>query len=145
MTANGYWMIDQIPEEFMKNVRFSPFPENKLISSPETFGWAVVSSYDEKIKTGAVEFLKFRTKFNKDEKELFLNTGYLKKNQILTDYIRAYQNNPEIVPNYQVKWNSVLQEETLGEYIPKLVQEEITEQEFTKMEDESILQFKNEL
>ncbi len=145
MTANGYWMIDQIPEEFMKNVRFSPFPENKLISSPETFGWAVVSSYDEKIKTGAVEFLKFRTKFNKDEKELFLNTGSLKKNQILTDYIRAYQNNPEIVPNYQVKWNSVLQEETLGEYIPKLVQEEITEQEFTKMEDESILQFKNEL
>jgi len=145
MTANGYWMIDQIPEKFMKNVRFSPFPENKLISSPETFGWAVVSSYDEKIKTGAVEFLKFRTKFNKDEKELFLNTGSLKKNQILTDYIRAYQNNPEIVPNYQVKWNSVLQEETLGEYIPKLVQEEITEQEFTKMEDESILQFKNEL
>lgn len=74
-----------------------------------------------------------------------MNTGSLKKNQILTDYIRAYQNNPEIVPNYQVKWNSVLQEETLGEYIPKLVQEEITEQEFTKMEDESILQFKNEL
>lgn len=62
MLANGYWMIDQLPEEFREKVRFSPFPGNKLISSPETFGWAVVDSYSDEVKQGAVEFLKFRTK-----------------------------------------------------------------------------------
>ena len=48
MIPNGYWMIDQIPEEMQKKVCFSTFPENKLIGSPETFGWAVVSTYSEK-------------------------------------------------------------------------------------------------
>ena len=38
MIPNGYWMIDQIPESMESSVRFSPFPGNKLISSPETFG-----------------------------------------------------------------------------------------------------------
>ena len=55
MIPNGYWMIDQIPEEMQKKVCFSTFPENKLIGSPETFGWAVVSTYSEKVKKGAVE------------------------------------------------------------------------------------------
>lgn len=52
--------------EMQKKVCFSTFPENKLIGSPETFGWAVVSTYSEKVKKGAVEFLKFRTKLNKE-------------------------------------------------------------------------------
>ena len=47
MIPNGYWMIDQIPDEMQKKVCFSTFPENKLIGSPETFGWAVVSTYSE--------------------------------------------------------------------------------------------------
>ena len=69
MIPNGYWMIDQLPEEWKEKVRFSAFPGNKLIASPETFGWAVVSTYSEEVKEGAVEFLKFRTKFNLEEKK----------------------------------------------------------------------------
>lgn len=144
MIANGYWMIDQIPEDFITQVHFSPFPGNKLISSPETFGWAVISDYKKEIKEGAIEFLKFRTKYNKNEKELFLNKKIPGINQLLTDYIDAYNSEPQIVPNYQVKWNSLLQEQTLGEYIPKLVNGEITTEEFTLMEDESIRQFQKE-
>ncbi len=144
MIANGYWMIDQIPEDFITQVHFSPFPGNKLISSPETFGWAVISDYKKEIKEGAIEFLKFRTKYNKYEKELFLNKKIPGINQLLTDYIDAYNSEPQIVPNYQVKWNSLLQEQTLGEYIPKLVNGEITTEEFTLMEDESIRQFQKE-
>ena len=49
MIPNGYWMIDQIRRNAEK-VCFSTFPENKLIGSPETFGWAVVSTYSEKVK-----------------------------------------------------------------------------------------------
>ena len=80
----------------------------------------------------------------KYEKELFLNKKIPGINQLLTDYIDAYNSEPQIVPNYQVKWNSLLQEQTLGEYIPKLVNGEITTEEFTLMEDESIRQFQKE-
>ena len=52
MIPNGYWMMDQIPEEWQDKVRFSAFPENKMVSSPETFGWAIVSGYSEEIKEG---------------------------------------------------------------------------------------------
>ena len=64
--------------------------------------------------------------------------------QMMQDYIAAYSGSPQIVPNYQVKWNSLLQEETLGEYLPRLVKGQITEEEFTRMEDDSIRQFEEE-
>lgn len=144
MISNGYWMIDQIPEEFAGNVRFSAFPGNQLISSPETFGWAVVSDYEDEVKEGAIEFLKFRTLFNQDEKERFWEEAE-GKNQMMKDYINAYDGKPQIVPNYQVKWNSVLQEETLGECLPKLVNGEMSVEEFVRMEDESIRRYEDEL
>lgn len=143
MISNGYWMIDQIPEEFAENVRFSAFPGNQLISSPETFGWAVVSDYEDEVKEGAIEFLKFRTLFNQEEKERFWEEAE-GKNQMMKDYINAYDGNPKIVPNYQVKWNSVLQEETLGECLPKLVNGEMSVEEFVRMEDESIRRYEDE-
>ena len=144
MIPNGYWMIEQIPEGWENKVRFSPFPGNKLISSPETFGWAVVSSYNEEVKEGAVEFLKFRTHYNKEEKERLIESGNASDSQVVNDYIRAFTGNPQIVPNYQVKWNSILQEETLGETIPELIAGKITPGIFTQMADESIWQFKEE-
>ena len=144
MVPNGYWMIDQIPENIADKVRFAPFPGNKLVGSPETFGWAVVSSYSQEVKEGAVEFLKFRTMLNKEEKEKFLEEQTSYENQIVKDYVEAYKGEPQLVPNYQVKWNSVLQEETLGEALPKLVQGDISPEEFTQMEDESIREFEEE-
>lgn len=144
MIPNGYWMMDQIPEEWTGKVRFSPFPGNKLISSPETFGWAVVSGYSEEVKEGAVEFLKFRTKLNLEEKEELFSSSAEELIPAEQDYIKAYQENPQIVPNYQVKWNSILQEEVLGEALPLLTAGEISPEEFTELEDESIQRFEEE-
>ena len=145
MIPNGYWMIDQIPEgEWEEKVRFSPFPWNKLVSSPETFGWSIVSGYSDEVKKGAVEFLKFRTKLNKEEKEELFRDNGASGGQVVQDYIRAYQGNPQIVPNYQVKWNSILQEETLGAYLPDLISGKITPEQFTQEEDKSIEQFEAE-
>lgn len=144
MIPNGYWMIDQIPEEMQKKVHFSAFPGNKMVGSPETFGWAVVSSYSDKVKKGAIEFLKFRTKLNKEQKEELLNGKERRENPLLNDYLTAYTKEPQIVPNYQVKWNSLLQEEVLGEAIPELVKGKITPEEFTQIEDKSIRQFNEE-
>ena len=144
MIPNGYWMIDQIPKDMQGKIRFSPFPGNELISSPETFGWAIVSSYSDEVKKGAAEFLKFRTKLNKEDKERLMGRSKDKNSQLLNDYLDAYTGNPQIVPNYQVKWNSLLQEEMLGECLPELVKGKMTAEEFTQTEDESIRQFQEE-
>ena len=145
MIPNGYWMIDQLPEEWKEKVRFSAFPGNKLIASPETFGWAVVSTYSEEVKEGAIEFLKFRTKFNLEEKkELMDKNGRTEISQLLQDYVNAYNNNPQIVPNYQVKWNSIFQEETIGECLPQLAAGKMTPVQMVEAADESIREYEAE-
>ena len=47
-------------------------------------------------------------------------------------------------PTTSVKWNSILQEETLGTILPDLAQGKISPEEFTKKEDESIQEFLEE-
>ena len=141
MIPNGYWMIDQIPKGWEDNVRFSAFPGNKLISSPETFGWAIVEAYPDDVKEGALEFVKYRTAKNKEEKERMLSADPADLTFVERDYLAAYQRNPQFVPNYQVKWNSILQEETLGAALPELAIGKIDAAEFTRRADESIERF----
>lgn len=144
MIPNGYWMMDQIPEEWQDKVRFSPFPENKMVSSPETFGWAIVSGYSDKVKEGAAALLKLRTQLNMEQREELFSKDPEGMIPAERDYIAAYRNGPQLVPNYQVKWNSILQEETLGEILPDLALGKMTPEEFTAKEDESIAQFLEE-
>lgn len=144
MIPNGYWMMDQIPEEWQDKVRFSPFPENKMVSSPETFGWAIVSGYSDEVKEGAAALLKLRTQLNMEQREELFSKDPEGMIPAEWDYIAAYRNGPQLVPNYQVKWNSILQEETLGEILPDLALGKMTPEEFTAKEDESIAQFLEE-
>ena len=137
MLPNGYWMMEQIPDALGEKVRFSAFPGNELVSSPETFGWAIVSDYSEEVKLGAVEFLKFRTRYNQKQKQRVFRTD-APNSPVLQDYIDALNNNPRLVPNYQVKWNSILQEQTLGECLPELAQGKMSTEEFVCREDGSI-------
>lgn len=144
MIPNGYWMMDQIPEEWQDKVRFSPFPENKMVSSAETFGWAIVSGYSDEVKEGAAALLKLRTQLNMEQREELFSKDPEGMIPAERDYIAAYRNGPQLVPNYQVKWNSILQEETLGEILPDLALGKMTPEEFTAKEDESIAQFLEE-
>ena len=144
MIPNGYWMMDQIPEEWQDKVRFSAFPENKMISSPETFGWAIVSGYSEEVKEGAAALLKLRTQMNMEQRQELFSKDSSEMIPAERDYIEAYKKNPQLVPNYQVKWNSILQEETLGEILPALAQGKMTPGEFAAKEDESIRMFEDE-
>ena len=144
MIPNGYWMMDQIPEEWQDKVRFSAFPENKMISSPETFGWAIVSGYSEEVKEGAAALLKLRTRLNMEQREELFTRDPEEMIPAERDYIAAYKNGPQLVPNYQVKWNSILQEETLGEILPDLARGKMSPEEFTAKEDESIQKFLEE-
>ena len=114
------------------------------MASQETFGWAVVSSYPDEVKAAAVEFLKFRTEYNKNEKETLFNQDLTDKPQVLKDYLKAFSRADQIVPNYQVKWNSILQEETLGVTLPLLAEQKITPEKFVQMVQESVLEFEAE-
>ena len=144
MLPTGYWLIDQIPEGWEKKTRFSAFPGNKLISSPETFGWALVEDCEAEVKEGAVEFFKFRTRMNMEEKEKLFSGDRSTLLPAEQDYLAAYEGQPQFVPNYQVKWNSILQEEILGEALPNLVKGKISVEEFARLEDESIERFLKE-
>ena len=104
----------------------------------------MVSSYSDEIKEGAITFLKFRTIFNMEEKSKLLKQDGKTNNQLLQDYIDAFTGEPQIVPNYQVKWNSILQEETLGNCLPDLVHGKMTSETFVQKADESIQQYEEE-
>lgn len=144
MLPNGYWMIEQIPEEWKDKVRFAPYPENIMITSPSTFGWSVVEGFSDEVEKGAVEFLKFRTIYNMEEKNTLFLYQIRDGEKVLADYINAYKSKPQIVPNYQIKWNSILQEEMLGEYLPELIDGTIDAKEFTRLEDETVKKYKIE-
>ncbi len=105
MIPNGYWMIEQIPEEYLDKVRFSAFPENTLISSSDSYGWAIVSTESEEELMAALTFLKFRTAYNLAEKETLFSAE--PDSRVLADYLAAYEAMETLVPNYQVKWNSI--------------------------------------
>lgn len=144
MVPNGYWMIDQIPDGWEQRVRFSSFPGNALVSSPETFGWALTSGCSEEVKEGALAFFKFRTEFNLLEKETMFSMEEKYMSQVERDYLNAFSNSPTFVPNYQVKWNSVFQENTLSKYLPQLAEGRITPEDFLNYADDSIRQFEEE-
>ena len=144
MLPNGYWLIDQIPDGWEDKVRFAAFPQRTMVASPETFGWAVVSTYSDEVKEAAVEFLKFRTHYNKQEKEAFFTQDFKEAPKVLSDYMEAFTKAAQIVPNYQVKWNSILQEKTIGEALPLLKEGRIDTEGFVKMADESIKEYEAE-
>lgn len=144
MLPNGCWMMDQLTEDVEEHIRFSAFPGNRLVSSPETSGWAVVSSYDEEVKEGAVAFLKFRSRYDLELEERIFAQGAGEKSQLIKDYIRVWGDEPQIVPNYQVKWNPVIQEKALGEALPLFAQNKISPGSFIEMLNESVEEFMKE-
>lgn len=140
MIPNGYWMIESIPSDFKNKTRFSAFPGNVLIASPETFGWAITACYSDEIKKGALEFLKFRAKRSQDDKRKFLTLGGSTLAE--QDYIKAYLNSPYIMKNYQTLWNSNLQEKVIPADLPDLARGKISTHDFVLDCNKSIAEFK---
>ncbi len=144
MIPNGYWMIEQIPENMLDVVRFASYPEHTMVTTTETYCWAVISSYSEEEIEAAIAFLKFRTRCNQAEKKALFADGGRNEALVVQDYIAAFDSTERFVPNYQTRWSSTLQEETFGEYLPLLVTGEITAEEFLAAEEESIVRFNAE-
>lgn len=152
MIPNGRWMIeglsknDYSTEGFEKKISFSAFPENVLIGSPAMSGWAVSSKYDKKVQEGAVAFLKYRNQKDYiDSKAISDPEVYEEYGQVLKDYFEVVNKPFKLVPNYQLKWNSSIQNEVFSENLPKLLNNEITPEEFVKKLDEKVKIYNEEM
>ncbi len=143
MLANGYWEIEQLNEKIYDKVAFSLFPENETIFSVEQLSWFVTNTYSDEVKKGAMEFIKFRVLEQEKEKKEFLE-NMIDKEDVRGDYARAVSNNPTLVPSYQIKWNSILQEEIIKEALPLLATGDITPEQFVEREDESVKRYNME-
>jgi len=144
MLPNGYWMLTQMNDEWKDRIGFSPFPENVAIVSPEMSGWSITTSYSKEVQEGALLFLKYRTLKSQEEKQntLYANVG--QKTSLEMDYINTVKGNPITVPNYQMQWNPILQQEVFQYKIPQLVNGTITEEQFINFMNESVAEFEKE-
>jgi raffinose/stachyose/melibiose transport system substrate-binding protein len=144
MLPNGYWMVEQMKKEWNENIGFAPFPKNIVVASPEMSGWALTNGYSKDVQQGAMLFLKYRTEESKKEKQNFLELNTSEKTSLEQDYIKLVKNNPVIIPNYQLQWNPILQQEVFQFKLPQLANGTITEEEFLKFMNESVINFEKE-
>ena len=82
--ANGYWMIQEMPDEAKDKMGFAPFPGNILMNSPRMSAWAVTAGYDAKVTDGAAKLLAFRIKLDAE------NTGNLRNKAGVSAVESAY-------------------------------------------------------
>ena len=83
-------------------------------------------------------------RYNWQEKQTLFAESSAEAGSVLADYLQAFTDAEKIIPNYQTKWNSVLQEETIGKGLPLLAEGEISIEEFLEMMEESILEYQAE-
>lgn len=144
MLPNGYWMLQQMNEEWKDTIGFASFPENVAIASGEMSGWSITTSYSKEVQEGALLFLKYRTQKSQQQKQEFLYLNTEEKTLLEQDYINLVKSNPIIIPNYQLQWNPILQQEVFQFKIPQLVNGTITEEDFLNFMNESIANFQKE-
>lgn len=126
--ANGYWMIENMDPSVLAHTGFTPFPGNSMIASVQLSSWAVTKDHDKEVQEGAVEFLKFRALQNSKASQNYMKDK--SQYQVEQDYKDAVRNVKQIVPNYQLKWLPIIQNQVFSEEIPKLVDSFITPSEF---------------
>jgi hypothetical protein len=107
-------------------------------------GWAITNGYSKEVQEGALLFLKYRTERSKEEKENFLEKNMSEKTALEQDYIKLVKNDPIIIPNYQLQWNSNLQQEVFPDKLPQLASGKITEEEFLNFMNDSVINFEKE-
>jgi ABC-type glycerol-3-phosphate transport system substrate-binding protein len=144
MIPNGYWMLQQMNVEWKDTIGFAPFPGNAAIVSSEMSGWSITNNYSKEVQEGALLFLKYRTLKSQKEKKEFLYVNTAQRTFLEQDYINVVKGNPTLIPNYQLQWNPILQQEVFQFKIPQLINGIITEEEFLNFMNESVTNFEKE-
>lgn len=134
MIANGHWMIDSfynesvVKKDFASKIGFAPFPSQIFVGSPQMSAWVISSSYPQEVIEGAIAFMRFRTMRGVE----YVSQEYIKsKNQpLLEEFYEKVAKAETIVPNYQLKWNSIIQNDVFLEDLPKFIRKEESAEEF---------------
>ena len=151
MIANGEWMVGNfsnpifVEEDLGKHINFHSFPEGVMIGSVQMTGWAISTDYDEEVIQGALEFMKYRLK--KDEMEY---------SKIVQDYengdaerlVMQYMDQLEMmqysVPNFQIKWNPLVQNKVFINSLPKYLKGLESMDSFIGDMNEAVDEYENE-
>lgn len=148
MIPNGRWMVESLKdnpyaaEHFEDKVSFAAFPEHVLIGSPAMSGWAVSSKYDLEVQKGAIAFLKFRNyKDVTDTEEIMDPKVYSLYSSALKDYFKVLNQPFKLIPNYQLKWNTLIQNDLFSENLPPLLKGEMKTEKFVEKLDEAVEQY----
>lgn len=144
MLPNGYWMLLQFLGEWAEKIGFAPFPEDVMIASPQSSGWGIVSGYPKEVQDGAAEFLKFRTMQTHRQTQEFLDRDRRAVTPLEQDYVDAVKRELTVIPNYQLQWNPILQEEVLAEELPKLLYHMIDAEAFIGAMNDSVRRYQEE-
>lgn len=151
MIPNGRWMVESLSNNpyatkgFEDKISFSMFPGDVLIGTPAMSGWAVSANYSKEVQEGAIAFLKFRNQKDKSDTEESLNPKvYSFYEQVLKDYLNVVKQPFKLIPNYQLKWNSLIQDKIFNIELPKLLNHEITPETFIKKMDEAVQYYNTE-
>ncbi|MBE6023686.1 MAG: extracellular solute-binding protein [Cellulosilyticum sp.] len=151
MLPNGRWMIESlsdnqyIDQDFEDKISFASFPEDVLIGAPAMSGWAISSRYSKEIQEGAIAFLKYRNEQNSiDIAELLDEEVYNSYSQVFKDYLDIVQKQFKLIPNYQLKWNTLIQNDVFNKTLPALLKEEISINEFIQKLDKAVEQYNQE-
>lgn len=144
MLPNGFWMLLQFQGEWAEKIGFAPFPGNVMIASPQSSSWGIVSGYPKEIQDGAAAFLKFRTMETRRQAEEFLKEEGREMSSLERDYIQVVKNGVTVIPNYQLQWNPILQEEVFLEELPKLLRQTIDSKEFIQAMNDSVKRYQEE-
>lgn len=134
--ANGYWMIEELPDEVKENLQFVPFPGNILMSSPRMSAWAMTVGYDAKVTDGAAKLLAFRVQQDLENTQRLMNQEKL--SPLEDSYIDAVKKNATVMPNYQMKWEQEIQNDFLTENLPGYLDGEMSSDELLKRMDERL-------
>ncbi|MCI9149773.1 MAG: extracellular solute-binding protein [Lachnospiraceae bacterium] len=160
MIANGPWMMPSLKDEdyaqpgFEEKVGYAPFPGNVMIGSAG--GWCVTTDQGEDIIEGAITFMKFYSRKEYAQKRAvesgdlspvveFPKEEYEKLMPPMKDCVDVSTAVDIVLPNYQTKWDPVIQNDVFGREIPNLISGSITVEEFLKMLNDGAAQYKEDI
>ena len=148
MFPNGQWMIaglydeNLVRPETVEHIRFALFPGNTAVGSVQASGWAIASQYPQEVIEGAVEFVKLRTSV--EQKYLRDGMEKIKQKPLLFEFYTVIADTETVIPSYQIKWNSIIQNEVFLIDLPQYLQGEISEDELIERMDQAVIRFNYE-
>lgn len=136
ITANGGWLIDNMSKEEKDQFGFAAFPGDVMMEDMKMSAWAVTTGSPTEVTRGALEFLRFRALWEQKQETTYLSVPA--ESEVEKEYRRAIEEVQTVYPNYQLKWETAIQEKILVDMIPAYVTDEIDEESFLKSMTEEV-------